>query len=541
MTPVGLDSSLKRCRKNQASRCWHLLLVQWGLKRRYATLILTYDAILIETLAPVNKIFDLTNKPTGDPGPSRMKPIPSCFLLSLLFALSTIVSLREIEGAQQPNIVFILADDLGYGDPGCYGGKTIATPNIDRLAAEGLRFTQAYSGGPVCASARAVLMTGLHNGRSPARDNVPHYRTYLRDGDLTLAEVLRKAGYRTGGIGKWSLGDAGTEGRATRQGFDTFFGYLNQDHAHYYYPEYLDDDEGRLELEGNTESRTHYSHDLLTERALEFISNSAGQPFFFYAAYAAPHFAAKDEDPDGFTVPSTEPYTSRDWDERSKKYAAMVHLLDRDVGRILDLLDDLELSDNTLLIFTSDNGGHKTIHERFDTNGPLRGYKRDLTEGGIRVPFIARWPGTIPANEISASVIAFQDMLPTFGELAGAPIPSDLDGLSVTTALRGGSLPERPTPLYWDYGHCRGKQYAQASRLGKWKAIRSIKGDNVIQLYNLDEDLGETNDLASKHPDLVEQFTAFMDNAVTPDPRYEIGTIYKGSAIWKKDQTATKQ
>lgn len=369
-------------------------------------------------------------------------------LMILFFAVGRIEAVK-------PNIIFIMADDLGYGDAGCYGGKTIATPNIDRLAMQGIRFTQAYSGGPVCTPARAVLMTGLHNGHAAARDNVPHYHTYLRDDDLTVAEVLKKAGYRCGGVGKWSLGDAGTEGRATKQGFDMWFGYLNQDHAHYYYPEYLDDDEGRLELPDNGVVREHYVHDLMVDRALRFVRDSKDGPFFLFAAFALPHFSARDEDPHGFTVPSTAPYTDKDWDPRSKKYAAMVHMLDRDVGRIVDLVDELGLSRETLIVFTSDNGGHKTIHKRFRTSGPLRGFKRELTEGGIRVPFIARWPGTALAGQVSDEVIAFQDMLPSFAALAGAE-SKVVDGVDVSVALKGGKVGGRRDYLYWDYGHCRG-------------------------------------------------------------------------------------
>mgnify|MGYP005990237501 FL=1 len=458
---------------------------------------------------------------------------------STVFILCLFGILAPLHGASpqtRPNIVFILADDLGYGDPGCYGGKTIATPNIDRLAKEGIRFTQAYSGGPVCTPARCVLMTGLHNGHTVARDNVPHYHTYLQDKDITVAEVLKDVGYRCGGIGKWSLGDAGTEGRATNQGFDSWFGYLNQDHAHYYYPEYLDNDDTRLELTGNTVTREDYSHDLLTARALRFIRDSSDQPFFFYGAYGLPHFSSKDEDPDGFSVPSTDPYTDRPWDEKSKKYAAMVHLLDRDVGRIIDLIDELSLASNTLLIFSSDNGGHKTIHERFDTNGPLRGYKRDLTEGGIRVPFIARWPETIPAGKVSTQVIAFVDMFPTFTKLAGAEVPKNLDGISVLPAFLGNPMSKPHTPLYWDYGHCRGKQYGQAARIGKWKGIRSVKNGKIIELYDLEADIGETANVAASHPNVVNRIAAFMDKAVTPHPRYEVGTVYKGSPIWKKSK-----
>lgn len=456
------------------------------------------------------------------------------FFLTPLLLVGIFAPQHEAISQTKPNIIFLMADDLGYGDPGCYDGTTIATPNIDRLGKEGIRFTQAYSGGPVCTSARCVLMTGMHNGHTAARDNVPHYHTYLHDEDITVAEVLKSAGYRCGGIGKWSLGDAGTEGRATNQGFDTWFGYLNQDHAHYYYPEYLDYNEGRLELTGNTESREHYTHDLLTERALRFIRESREEPFFLYGAYALPHFAAKDEDPDGFTVPTTDPYTEHPWDEKSKKYAAMVHMLDRDVGKIIDLIDELGLREQTLIIFTSDNGGHKTIHERFDTNGPLRGYKRDLTEGGIRVPFLARWPGTIPAGQTSHEVIAFQDMLPTFAQLAGAKPPNNLDGIPVLTAFQGNSLPENRPPLYWDYGHCRGKQYAQAARLGKWKGIRSVRTGNVMELYDLETDPAETTNLATTHPEIVKRIATFMEQAVTPNPRYEVGTIYRGSQIWKK-------
>ena len=452
---------------------------------------------------------------------------------ALFFSLLLFLTSGALAAGGQPNIVFLMADDLGYGDMGCYGQKFLKTPNLDRLAIEGLRFTQAYAGGPVCTPSRCVLMTGLHNGHAAARDNVPHYPTYLTEEDITVAEVLKRAGYRCGGIGKWSLGDPGTEGRATRQGFDTWFGYLNQDHAHYYYPEYLDDDEGRLDLSGNTESRKHYSHDLLTERALKFIRESKGEPFFFYGAFALPHFAAKDEDPDGLTVPTTEPYTDREWEEKSKKYASMVHMLDRDVGRIVQLVDELGLAEKTLILFTSDNGGHSTVHERFQTSGPLRGFKRSLTEGGIRVPFLARWPGTIPAGRTSDEVIAFQDMFPTFAELAGATAPENLDGTSVVEALKGGKLTAKRDYLYWDYGHCRGKAYAQAVRTGNWKGIRPAR-TGKMELYDLSQDIGETTDLASTHPEIVQQIATLMDAAVNPNPRYEVGTIYKGRPIWQK-------
>lgn len=450
--------------------------------------------------------------------------------------VATALAIHAAGAAERgPNIVLIVADDLGYADAGCYGQKLIATPNIDRLAAEGMRFTQAYAGGPVCTASRSVLMTGLHNGHTPARDNVPHYPTYLADDDVTVAEVLRSAGYRCGGVGKWSLGDAGTVGRATNQGFDTWFGYLNQDHAHYYFTEYLDDDEGRLELTGNTASRKHYSHDLLTDRAAKFIRESSRGPFFLYVAYTLPHFAANDEDEDGLTVPTTAPYCDRAWDERSRKYAAMVHLLDRDVGRLVELIDELGLAQETLVLFTSDHGGNASAPERFRSNGPLRGFKRDLTEGGIRVPFIARWKNNVPEGATSDEIVAFQDLLPTFATVAGAEVPRELspDGISIAMALRGDTLPKRSTPLYWDYGHCRGDQYAQAVRLGDWKGIRPAK-TGKIELYDLRHDVGESRDVANDHPDVVERIGRIMDESVTPSARYQIGTTYRGKPIWKK-------
>lgn len=435
---------------------------------------------------------------------------------------------------RRPNIVFIMADDLGYGDLGCYGQKVIKTPNIDRLATQGVCFSQAYAGGPVCTPSRSVLMTGMHNGHSPARDNVPHYHTYLEETDITIAEVLKQAGYRCGGFGKWSLGDAGTAGRATNQGFDTWFGYLNQDHAHYYYTEYLDENEGRLELTGNSRSKAHYSHDLIVERALDFVKESKDSPFFLYGAFTLPHFSAESEDPDGLAVPSTDPYTDMEWSPKAKKYAAMIHRLDTDVGRILSLIEELGLADNTLVIFTSDNGGHEGMPAHLNTSGPLRGFKRDLTEGGIRVPMIARWPGRIPSGVSSDEVITFWDMLPTFAELAGVEAPPGIDGISIVDALAGGKVSSPHEYLYWDYGHCRDR-YDQAVRMGNWKGIRLGQG-SPIELYDLKRDIGEKNNVAGNHPDIVERIESIMKEAVCPDSRYPIGSVYKGKAIWQPDK-----
>lgn len=466
--------------------------------------------------------------------------INRCKVLMTLVAVFMMSSVAEGEPgskSRKPNIIFIMADDLGYGDLGCYGQEKIRTPHIDQLALEGIRFTQAYAGGPVCTPSRCALMTGLHNGHAAARDNVPHYHTYLRQEDVTVAEILQEADYRCGGVGKWSLGDQGTEGRATNQGFDMWFGYLNQDHAHYYYTEYLDDSYRgingyRYELPGNTESRKYYSHSLLTERALQFIRDCHDKPFFLYAAFALPHYSALSEDKDQFAVPFIEPfYAEKEWDEQSKKYASMVHMLDSDVGRMMELLDELGLTENTLVIFTSDNGGHRVLWEGLDTNGPLRGYKRDLTEGGIRVPFIARWPGVAPAGERSDEVIAFQDFLPTMAELAGVSVPENSDGISVLEAIKGNKLNQERI-LYWDYGHCRDR-YDQAVRMGNWKGIR-LGAESSIQLYNLDKDIGEENDIAVKYPEIVKEIEEVMKQAYMPNKCYPVGELYSGGPIWKK-------
>lgn len=444
--------------------------------------------------------------------------------------------IRDFRQQTKPNIVFILADDLGYGDLGCYGQQKIKTPNLDRLASEGIRFTQAYAGGPVCTPSRCVLMTGMHNGHTAARDNVPHYHTYLHEEDLTIAEILKQQGYTCGGVGKWSLGDAGTEGSASRQGFDMWFGYLNQDHAHYYYTEYLDDsyrihNNMRYNLPGNSDSRKNYSHNLITDRALQFIKDSHDSPFFLYAAFTLPHYSAPSEDKDMFAVPGVEPYEDKAWDDQTKKYATMVHMVDRDLGRIVDLLEELGLKENTLVIFTSDNGGHRILWEGLDTNGPLRGYKRDLTEGGIRVPFIASWPGTVPAGVVNHEIIAFQDILPTLAEISGAESPGNIDGISIMAALKGGELQDPHPYLYWDYGHCR-ERYDQAVRMDNWKGIRLGAGSQM-ELYNLDVDLGEKHNLAKKYPDITGKMEKIMDAASVPHKRYVIGQVYQGEPIWK--------
>jgi arylsulfatase A-like enzyme len=454
----------------------------------------------------------------------------------LTIALACLIGASTATAANaRPNIVFIMADDLGYGDLGCYGQKDIQTPSIDRLAQDGIRFMQAYAGSTVCAPSRSSLMTGMHNGHNRVRDNIPHYEEYLQEEDVTLADILNDAGYRCGGIGKWSLGGAGSKGRATNQGFDMFFGYLDQDHAHYYYPRYLDDDDRRFEMPGNPMTKEHYSHDLLTERALRFIQESKDQPFFFYAAYTIPHISHESESPTKFAVPSDDPYSNRDWDQKAKNYAAMITRLDGDVGRIVALIDELGLAENTLIVFTSDNGAYGGAPKRFYSSGPLRGYKRALYEGGIRVPFIARWRGRIPAGQVSEEIIAFWDMMPTFAELAGSSVPDCIDGRSALDALLGRKRESPHDYLYWDYGHCRAK-FAQAVRWKNWKSVR-VGRENAIELYDLSTDPGETTDIAGFHPDVVEQIESIMTTAAVPSERYPVGQIYRGRSKWVKDNT----
>lgn len=425
-----------------------------------------------------------------------------------------------------PNIIWIMADDLGYGDLGCYGQETLRTPNIDRLAAEGMRFTQAYAGSTVCAPSRSVLMTGLHTGHCDVRGNklVP-----LKDETVTVAEVLRDAGYATAMFGKWGLGEPGTTGLPNRQGFDTWFGYLNQKNAHNFYPEYLWSNEEKFPLPENADGAAgRYTHDLFTERALDWLeeraAGEAGQahPFFLYLPYTVPH--ANNElgaaTGDGMEVPDYGPYADRDWPAPEKGFAAMVHRLDRDVARIIAALKAHEIDDSTIVFFTSDNGPH---HEGghsdtfFKSSGPLRGSKRDLYDGGIRVPMIVRWPGRIPSGTVSDYVWSFADFLPTAAELAGAACPAGLDGISILSELTGGGADRTPRFLYWEF-HERG--FTQGVRYGPWKAFR----DNgaPLELYNVESDAAEAVDVAAEHPEVVARIEEWLKTARTESEEFPV-------------------
>ena len=439
------------------------------------------------------------------------------FGIALLLALGAHIA----PAADRPNIVFIMADDLGYGDLGCFGQKHIQTPNIDRLAREGMRFTHCYAGSPVCAPSRSVLMTGQHTGRTRVRGNFGKAggvkglgggsgRVPLKNADVTVAELLKGAGYATGMVGKWGLGEPGTTGEPNLQGFDHWFGYLNQRRAHSYYPEFLWLNQQRFPLDGNKGGeRNQYAHDLLTESALGFLDARIEEPetpFFLYLPYTIPH--AKLE------VPDLAPYTDEDWKPHEKAYAAMVTRMDRDIGRLLARLDVAGIADDTVVFFCSDNGAADRYDRRFDSSGVLRGRKRDLYEGGIRTPMVVRWPGKIAAGSTSELPWTFADFLPTSVELSCGQLPTNfiLDGRSIAPTLRGRKQPAlHHRFLYWEFFE---RGFQQAARWKQWKVIRFTKG-KPLQLYNLATDPGEKSDLAKEHPDLVATFETFLQTART--------------------------
>jgi arylsulfatase A-like enzyme len=451
------------------------------------------------------------------------------FLISLSVLALDAIPGRAADKAARPNIIFILADDLGYGDLGCYGQKQIQTPQLDQLAKEGVRFTQCYAGSTVCAPSRCCLMTGRHTGHARVRGNalVP-----LRPEDVTVAEVLKAAGYATGLVGKWGLGEAKSTGVPNTKGFDSFFGYLNQVHAHNYYPDFLWKDQEKFPLAGNVVEkgvavkRALYSHDLFTTEALGFVEKHKDRPFFLYLAYTIPH-ANNEAGKNGMEVPDDAPYTNKDWPQAQKNHAAMITRLDRDVGRLLKRLKELGLDEKTIVFFSSDNGPHKeggADPKFFTSSGPLRGYKRDMTEGGIRVPMIVRWPGHVPAGGVSDQVWAFWDFLPTAAELAGSKPPKDIDGLSMVPAILGEKAAGRKQAnhdfLYWEF-HERG--FDQALRMGDWKYIRRpYAKERPPELYNLKEDLGEAKNIADQHADVVAKIEAYLKEARTESKEWPV-------------------
>jgi arylsulfatase A-like enzyme len=438
-----------------------------------------------------------------------------------------------------PNIIFILADDLGYGDLGSYGQALIETPRLDRMAAEGMRFRQFYAGATVCAPSRAVLMTGRHTGHVSVRGNAGKDIQTLQRDDVTIAEVLQRQGYATALIGKWGLGEEGTSGLPNDQGFDDFFGYLNQLHAHNYYPEFLWRNRERQPLDnvvvrvdqpdpdrfvgGYATEKVDYSHDLFASAALDWVRTHKDEPFFLYLALTVPHAnnEATSALGDGQEVPDYGRYANADWPDPAKGQAAMITRMDTDVGRLLDLVDELGLAERTVVMFSSDNGPHREggyDPALFDPSGPLRGMKRDLYEGGIRVPLIVRWTGTTPAGIVSGHIGYFGDLMATAADLAGVSPPDGIDSTSFVPEITGQPARQQShDSLYWEFYERGG---ARAVRAGRWKAVKVPFAAEATELYDLSTDLGEADDVAAAHPEVVARLEAAMREAHVPDPRW---------------------
>ena len=455
------------------------------------------------------------------------------FGLAWLASAGVDVDAGQAPAQGRPNIVLIQADDLGYGDLGAYGQARFATPALDRLAREGIRFTQYYSGSTVCAPSRAALMTGLHTGHGWIRGNgdIP-----LRAEDTTVAEVLRNAGYRTAVIGKWGLGGPETTGQPDRKGFEYSFGFLDHRHAHRQYTDHLYRNTQRVAVDLERD----YVNDLFTRETESFIGAPDARPFFIYLNYTVPH--AELRVPEDSLVPVTGKFEETPFQNpkadavqqgatiagaslgyRSQPtphatFAAMIQRMDRDIGRLTDLIGKRNLDRDTLILFISDNGPHReggADPAFFKSSGGLRGIKRDLYEGGIRVPMIARWTGRIPAARVSDHPWAHWDVLPTLGELAGAKVPGGLDGMSMVQALRGEKQPTHEF-FYWEF-HERGFQ--QAVRMGNWKAVR-LKPGTPLELYDLAKDPIEAVDVASANAEVVARIEKYLTTARTPSERW---------------------
>jgi arylsulfatase A-like enzyme len=430
--------------------------------------------------------------------------------------------------ARRPNIIWIMGDDLGRGDIGCYGQKIIQTPNIDRVAREGTLFTDAYSGCTVCAPSRSTLMTGKHTGHTSVRSNpggVP-----LLPEDKTVAEVLKSAGYTNGIFGKWGLGDIGSNSLPQNHGFDEFCGYLNQVHAHWYYPKFIYHNDQELPLPGNENGkRTTYSHDVIADYALKFIRNNKDKPFFCYFTPTLPHLELLvPEDsmaPYRGKIPEPKPYVTptkhyADQPEPRTAYAGMVSRFDRDVGRMMTLLKELGLERDTIVFITSDNGGAARLFmdDYFNSTCGMRGHKQNFYEGGIRAPMIARCPGKIAAGKQSDFPWAFWDFLPTAAEIGGVKPPAGIDGQSVLPTLLGKK--QKPHEfLYWEQPRFNGKSGEpmkesplQAVRMGDWKAVRP-KPNGPVELYNLKEDIAESRDVAKENPKILARIEEYLKTA----------------------------
>lgn len=448
----------------------------------------------------------------------------------LLLALSLLAGLSfSASAAEKPNIIYILLDDAGYADLSCYGQKKFTTPHIDRLATEGMKFTDHYSAGTVCAPTRCSLLTGLHTGRTVVRGNrevFPEGQAPMPADLVTMPRLLSGAGYTTGAFGKWGLGAPGSASDPTEH-FDYFFGYNCQRQAHDYYPTHLWKNRERIEL-----NKEVYTHDLIMDEALDFIRESREDPFFIYLAVAIPHAAM--QAPETYAAPWREKfpefedtigrYSGTEVTNPVAAFPAMMTLLDDGVGELLALLDELDIDENTIVMLSSDNGPHREgghLPDIFDSNGPFRGYKRDLTEGGIRTHMLARWPGTIAAGSVTDHVSAQWDILPTVTELAGTAAPEDIDGISMVPTLTGKGEQKKHDYLYWEFYEQGGKK---AARWGNWKALQLRVGHTPagpIEIYDLSKDPGEENNLAGERPDLVTRAGEIFAEAHVPSPDWE--------------------
>ena len=475
-----------------------------------------------------------------------------CLTLMLLSVVKTTATAADAE--RRPNIIYIMTDDLGYGDLGCYGQKVVQTPNLDKMAAEGIRFTDHYAGHTVCRPSRLVLWTGQHVGHTGLTGNRSRSLTGM---EKTVAQRLKQAGYVTGGVGKWALGNVdvpseiNNPGHPNNNGFDYWFGYLNQSNAHNFYPPFLWENRKQVAMPGNvlgdfpngrgrvSSVKTTYSHDKMTDAALRFIKDNHENPFLLHVHWTIPH--ANNEagrvHGDGMEVPEYGQYATRDWPNPEKGFAAMVTRMDGDVGRILTLLEELGIDDETAVFFTSDNGPHQEgghLHEFFDSNGQLTGYKRSMHDGGIRVPLVVRWPGKIKAGSVTAHPSAFWDFMPTACEIAQLPKPTSLavdaergcDGISYFPTLKGSDSEQRKHEyLYW------ASQEGSTSvgmRMGNWKLVNyrtpkkrgksadaqrkniTDKDGDDWRLYDLRVDIGEKNDIADAHPAIVEKMLGLL-------------------------------
>ncbi len=439
----------------------------------------------------------------------------------------------------KPNIVYILADDLGYGDLSCYGQTHFETPNIDKMAAEGMMFTQHYAGCSVCAPSRSSLMTGQTTGHTPIRGNKevqPEGQWPIPDSTFTMAEMLKKAGYATGGFGKWGLGYPGSEGDANMQGFDEFYGYNCQRIAHNYYPTHLWDNQEKVMLIDNTgDQYEQYSADSIQQHALDFIEENKDKPFFLYYPSTIPHaelllpekylknFRGKylPEKQYKGAEPGDENFRNGAYGtqpESHAAFAAMVTHLDEQVGEVLAKLKELGLDKNTIVMFSSDNGPHLeggADPDYFDSNGPLKGYKRDLYEGGIREPMIVWWPGKVEPGSKTGHVSAFWDILPTVADIAEIEKPKNIDGISFLPTLLGEGGQQEHDYLYWEFHEKGGRK---AIRKGDWKLVKynvSVPGKTTTELYNLSDDIGEEHNVADEHPEIVKELEQLMETART--------------------------